>query len=261
QIVRVFVAQCDAIGAFFDDVLFVESMLGAPAEVDALGAALHLVAADNGTLRARAGMHREPDAVVEMAVLHQHIVRDAPDDAVAVEVAHGHAAHGDAIAFIQANGAVVERALVEHGVLGLVAVDGDVLNDHVRDIGALDQCKIGGDLRITAQVETLLQATIQLEALARGGDQRSLNNVGAFPVGVLGDQADAVTDLKSLRLGERYFLVPMVAVERDFAGHAWFFDQHRIGPASQESDFGLQEYRVPQSVFTGKHPNGAAAFP
>src|SRR5262249_10086468 len=66
---------------------------------------------------------------------------------------------------------------------------------------------------------------------------------------------------KSLRLGERYFLVPMIAVERDLAGHAWFFDEHRIGAASQESDFGLQEYGVPQSVFAGQNLNGAASLP
>src|SRR2546422_6115525 len=51
-------------------------------------------------------------------LFRSHVVGNPPDDPVAVGVAHRHVAHCDAITFIQANAAVVERALVEHLVMG-----------------------------------------------------------------------------------------------------------------------------------------------
>ena len=114
-------------------------MLGAPAKVDALRGTLHPVAPDDRTLGARTGVKRESGAIVQMTVLNEHVVRNAPDDAVAIEIAHRHSAHRDAIAFIQANGAIVERALVDHFIMGLVAIDREVLDDDISDAGALKQ--------------------------------------------------------------------------------------------------------------------------
>src|SRR6185436_12560831 len=113
--------------AIFDHVLFVKSMLRAPAKVDALRAVPHSISPNNGTLGTRTGMQREPGSILEMTVLDEHVVRDAPDNAVTVKITHGHVAHGDMIAFIQPNAAVVERALVEHLVVRLVPVNRDAL--------------------------------------------------------------------------------------------------------------------------------------
>ena len=109
-------------------------------------------------------------------------MRNAPDDAVAVEIAHRHATDGDAIRVIETDAAIVERALVDHLVVGLVAIDGDVLDGDISDVGALKQREIRGDLGVALEVETLLQATVEFEAIARGGDQRSLDDVGALAV-------------------------------------------------------------------------------
>ena len=76
---------------------------------------------------------------MEVTVLDQDIVGDAPDDAVAIEIAHRHPAHRDAIGFIHSNGAIVERAFVDHFVVRLVAIDREVLEDDIRHAGALKQ--------------------------------------------------------------------------------------------------------------------------
>src|SRR5881296_4394422 len=106
---------------------------------------------------------------MQMTILDEHVVGDAPDDAVAVEIAHRYPTHRDPIALIQANGAIVERALVDHFIVGLVAIDSEVLDDDVRDTGALEQREIRGDLGITVQMETLLQAAIEFEAIPQRG--------------------------------------------------------------------------------------------
>ena len=80
-----------------------------------------------------------PGTVVQVALLHENIMRNAPDDAVAVEIAHRHPTHRDPIAFIQPNGAIVERALVDHFILRLVAIDREVLDNDISDAGALKQ--------------------------------------------------------------------------------------------------------------------------
>src|SRR2546422_6892038 len=69
------------------------------------------------------------DAVLQVTVLYEHVVGNPPDDPVAVGVAHRHVAHCDAITFIQANAAVVERALVEHLVMGLIPIYCDTLDN------------------------------------------------------------------------------------------------------------------------------------
>src|SRR5262249_46884363 len=141
-------------------------MLRAPAEVDALAAALDSVAPDDRTLGPGTRVKGEPDTVVEVALLHDDIVRNAPNDAIAVEIAHCHATDGNSIAVIEADAAIVERALVDHNVMGLVAVDGDVLDGDISDAGALKQREIRGDLGVADDVETLLEAPIEFVATA-----------------------------------------------------------------------------------------------
>ena len=73
-------------------------------------------------------MKGKPHTVFQMAILDPHVVGDAPDDAVAVEVARRDLAHRDAITLIQANAAIVKRPPVDHFIMGLVAIDGDVFD-------------------------------------------------------------------------------------------------------------------------------------
>src|SRR5207249_4144115 len=95
QVVGIFMPQRHAIVAVIDHVLFVEAMLSAPAEVDALGTMAHAVSPDNRTLGTRTGVNSEPNAVMQLTVLHEHMVRNAPHDAVAIELADRHVPHGD----------------------------------------------------------------------------------------------------------------------------------------------------------------------
>src|SRR5262249_13353247 len=113
--------------------------------------------------------------------------RNTPDDPVAVEVAHGHVSDGDAITFIQPDAAIVKRAFVEHLVVRLVAVRGEAIDGDVGDARALKQREVGGYLRIALEVEAFLQTAIKLEAVAPRGDQRPLDDVGSFAVGIFAD--------------------------------------------------------------------------
>src|SRR5439155_19715863 len=148
EIVRITVAEGHPIVAILDHVLFVKSVLGAPAEVDALGAMPHSVAPHDRALRSGTGVKGKPGTVVEVTVLNDHVVRNSPDDAVAVEIAHRRVTYGNAIGFVQANAAIVERATVEHFVVGLVSIDTDALDDDISDVRALKEREIGGDLRL-----------------------------------------------------------------------------------------------------------------
>jgi hypothetical protein len=111
-------------------------------------------------------MKGKSDAVVQVTVFHQDVMGDAPNDAVAIEIAHRHVSHGDAIALIQADASVVEHAFIEHLVFGLVAVYGDLLDRDALDVGALQQREIGGDLGFAPEVKALTQALIELEPIA-----------------------------------------------------------------------------------------------
>src|SRR5205823_2136449 len=128
------------------------------------------VAPDDGALRPGTGVNGESGAVVEVTVLDDDVVRNPPDDAVTVEIAHRHLTHRNAIRAVQANAAIIERTAVEHFVVVLVAVNREVLNHNVSNVGALEKREIGGDLRLPGEVETLLQAAIESEAIARRGD-------------------------------------------------------------------------------------------
>ena len=169
---------------------------------------------------------------------------DAPDDPVTVEVARRDLAHRDAITFIEANAAIIKRAPVNHFIMGLVAIDGDVFDNHVGEAGALEKREIRGDLGIALEMETLFQAAIQFKAVPRRGDERSLNDVGALSVRILADEANAVTDLKSFRVGQGHLLIPMIAIGSEFSGHRRFLKKHRVGPAALEADFRLKKNRV-----------------
>src|SRR5207244_12132516 len=65
------------------------------------------------------------------------------------------------------------------------------------------------------EMKTLLQAAIQFEAIARRRDQRSLNDVGALAVGILADEANAITDLKPFWVFEGDLLIPMIGIDKD----------------------------------------------
>src|SRR5262245_32675518 len=80
--------------------------------------------------------------MVHVTVLYEHIVRNPPDDSIAIELADGRLTHRNAIGLIHANGAVVERAFIDHFVVSSVAVDSNVLDEDVGDIRALEQRKI-----------------------------------------------------------------------------------------------------------------------
>jgi hypothetical protein len=77
----------------------------------------------------------------------------------------------------------------------------------------LKQREIRGDSRIPIEVETLLQAAIEFEAIARRGNQRSLDDVGALAVGVFGHETDTVAHLKAFGVGQRHLLIPMIAID------------------------------------------------
>src|SRR5437870_1379171 len=65
EIVRITVAEGHPIVAILDRVLFVQPMLRAPAEVNALGAVPHSIAPDDRTLRSGAGVKRQSGAIMQ----------------------------------------------------------------------------------------------------------------------------------------------------------------------------------------------------
>src|SRR5205807_9637367 len=91
-------------------------------DVHTLGVVMHSVPAHERTLRPRTLVQRESRSIVQVTVLDEHLVGNAPDNAVAIKIAHRHFAYRDVIRFIQANAAVVERALVEWSLLPSIAM-------------------------------------------------------------------------------------------------------------------------------------------
>src|SRR5262249_52960240 len=89
EVVRIAVAEGHSIIAIFDHVLLVKSVLRSPTEIDALGAVPHPVAADNRTLRPRTRVQGESSPILQMTVLHEHVMGNAPDDSVAIKIPHG----------------------------------------------------------------------------------------------------------------------------------------------------------------------------
>jgi hypothetical protein len=61
-------------------------------------------------------------------------------------------------------------------------------------------------------VESLHQAPVELVANARGGDERSLDDVRALVVRILGDETDAVSHAKPAEVGQGDVLMPVIAV-------------------------------------------------
>ena len=70
------------------------------------------------------------------------------------------------ITFIQANAAIVKRPFIDQGILGLVAIQSDLLNHDAVDVRALEQRKVGGNLGGARKVEPFLQAAIEFEPIA-----------------------------------------------------------------------------------------------
>src|SRR5260221_10536873 len=143
-----------------------------------------------------------------MTILHEHVVGNTPDDSVAIKVANGQLTSSNPIAFVEAKGAIIKLAFVDHFVVCLVPIQSDAFEDDIGDVGALKQREIGGNLRIAFEMETFLETAVEFEAIAPSGDQRSLNDVGAFAVGIFADETNAVANLKSFRIGQGDFLIP-----------------------------------------------------
>src|SRR5262249_2360971 len=120
----------------------------------------------------------------------------------------------------------------------------EVLDHDVCDASALQQRKVRGDLRFAFEMEPFFEAAIEFEAIARSGDKRALNDVRPFAVRVLADKTNAVADLKAFRVGQRYFLIPMIAIDDEFRFYGRFLEQHRVGSAPDEPDFRRKKNRV-----------------
>src|SRR6266571_4939184 len=110
-------------------------------------------------------------------------------------------------------------------------------------------------------METLFQAAIEFEAIAGRGDQRSLNDVRALAVGILGNETDAVTNLKPFGVRQGDLLVPMIAVHDELSGDGRLLEEHGVLPAPQDADFRLKKYRVAKSVRARQDVDRSASAP
>src|SRR5216117_3660219 len=110
-------------------------------------------------------------------------------------------------------------------------------------------------------METLFQAAIEFEAIAGRGDQRSLDEVGAFAMGILGNETDAVAHLKPCGVGQGDLLIPIIAIHDKFSADGRLFEEDRVYPAPQNADFRLKEDRVAQSVCAWQNADRAASTP
>src|SRR5262249_46376645 len=91
DVVGIVVADRDAVVAVaLDPVLLGQAVFHTPAPEQADRVPFQPVAADQGTLRARAGVEAEVGVVVAVAVLDHHVVANLEADAVAVVVVGGH---------------------------------------------------------------------------------------------------------------------------------------------------------------------------
>ena len=80
-------------------------------------------------------------------------------------------------------------------------------------------------------------------------------------VRVLRDQADSVSDSKSLGIGQGDLLMPVVCVDAECRGDRRLLDENRIAAAALKTDFRLQEDGVPQAVGPRQKVDRAAALP
>src|SRR5262249_34273908 len=132
HVVGVMVADGDAVVAVRDDpVLLGQAVLDAPAPEQADRVPLQAIAADQGPLRARAGVDAEVGVVVAVAALDYHVVADLETDAVAVVVPGRDAADREAVAVLEEDAAGV--VAVEALVVRPVPVEREILDDDVGD--------------------------------------------------------------------------------------------------------------------------------
>src|SRR5262245_38034069 len=132
EVVGIAMADGDAeVAGVLDDVLLGQAILDAPAEEQADGVPLQLVATDDGSLRAGAGVQAQVGIIVTVTALDGHIVTDLPADAVAVGLAGRHAAGRYPTAILKPDTAGVVAGEVS-AVLA-VAVQRQVLDHNVGD--------------------------------------------------------------------------------------------------------------------------------
>ena len=136
QIIGVLVADGIAEAPIvLQNVLLEQPVLHAPAEEESvLAVAPRGAVANDGALRAAAGMEAQPGVVLAHAVLHEHVVGLLEADAVAVIVPHRAIFDDGAKAAIEKDAATATP--VERDVLALVAVDDEVFNASVFEVVA-----------------------------------------------------------------------------------------------------------------------------
>ena len=194
-----------------DRVLLGQPEFHAPAEEEADLAAFEFVPPHDGPLRTRTRVQAQPRVIVAVTVLDRHVVADLPTDAVAVviprrDLPDQHVAH-----VLQEDAATV--VAVEVLVVLAVAVERELLDDEVLRLFARHEREERRAGRVARRPEVLPQGAIQFEAVARAGDQRSLENFGPAVVRILGDQRYAIADLEALGIDERDLLVVPVRIE------------------------------------------------
>jgi hypothetical protein len=108
--------------------------------------------------------------------------------------------------------------------VGFVAIHRNAFNRDIGGIGALEQCEIGGDLGIAFEVKAFLETAIEFKTIASRSDQRALDDVGAFAIRILADESNSVADLEAGRVGQRDFLIPMIAIHDELGGDRWFLE-------------------------------------
>src|SRR5262249_9496168 len=159
-------------------------------------------------------------------------------DAVAVVLPRRHLAHGDAVAILKEDAAGV--VAVEVVVVLAVAVERQILDDHVGDVLAAEERKEAGGGRVAHLPEVLAEGAVELEAVAGAGNERPLGDRRAAVVRVLGPQTDAVADLESLRIDEGDFLIEPVGIGVELCGVRRLLEEDTFGAAAEEPDARLQ---------------------
>src|SRR5262249_53182868 len=129
--------------------------------------------ADDGALRAGAGVQAELGVVLGGAALDEDVVTDLPADAVAVVVGCDDAAEDEPVTVLEEAAAAV--VAVEVLVLLTVAGERQVLDGHVADVLAGDEGEDGHADGVAQAPEVLAQGAVELEALAGAGDEGALD--------------------------------------------------------------------------------------
>ena len=178
-------------------------------------------------------MQAEAGVVLAHATAHEHIVGLLKADAVAVVISDRAILHDRAEAAIEEDAAAATA--VERDVLGLVAIDDEMLHARALDVIAADDRKDRRSLGLVRHHAIRVQRLVDGEgASILPGDP---GDGGVESAGTLVPDGNAVTGLEALRIGDSDLFLAEIAIQREWRNGSFGFPQNRplgLRPLSED---------------------------